>query len=55
MPVVVNEMEVVPAARESVESFVPAGDKSEPKPLDPRELERAATRNQERCARVRAH
>jgi hypothetical protein len=55
MPVVVNEMEVVPAARESEGSGSGSGGTSGGKPLDPREVERALAKQMERCARVRAH
>ena len=55
MAVVVNEMEVVPAARESSSSGAGSGGMSNGKPMDPREVERAVVKQMERRIRVRAH
>jgi hypothetical protein len=54
MPVVVNEMDVVPAAQEAAPAGAVGELRPEPKP-DPREIERAVSRWIERLARVRAH
>lgn len=55
MAVVVNEMEVEPAAPESTGSGKAPGGKSNGKPMDPREVERAVVKQMERRIRVRAH
>lgn len=55
MAVVINEMEVTPAAPESSSSGAGSGGKSNGKPKDPREVERAAMKQTERRIRVRAH
>ena len=54
MAVVINEMEVTPAV-ESSSPEADSGGKSNGKPMDPRELERALARQMERKVRVRAH
>lgn len=55
MAVVVNEMEVTPAAPEGAGSGKGSGGKSNGKPMDPREVERALAKQMERRIRVRAH
>jgi hypothetical protein len=55
MAVVVNEMEVTPAAPESSSSGTASGGKAGGKPMDPREVERAVIKQMERRTRVRAH
>jgi hypothetical protein len=55
MAVVVNEMEVTPAAPESSSSGSGSGGKSNGKPMDPREVERTLIKQMERRIRVRAH
>lgn len=55
MAVVINEMEVVPAAPEAAASGAGSGTQPERKPLDPREVERAVMKEIERWSRVRAH
>jgi hypothetical protein len=55
MAVVVNEMEVTPAAPEGSSSATGCGGKSNGKPMDPREVERAVMKQTERRIRVRAH
>lgn len=54
MAVVVNEMEITPAA-ETAATATSAEGKSNGKPLDPREVERALIKQMERRARLRAH
>ena len=53
MAVVVNEMEITPAAESSTATA--AEGKSNGKSLDPREVERALMKQMERRARLRAH
>ncbi|HXU35877.1 MAG TPA: hypothetical protein VN937_05900 [Blastocatellia bacterium] len=55
MAVVVNEMEVVPAAPEAAGLGEGPRTQSEGRPLDPREVERAVMKELERWSRVRAH
>jgi hypothetical protein len=55
MAVVVNEMEVVPAAPEAAGLGGGSAIQSEGKPIDPREVERAVMKELERQSRVRAH
>ena len=55
MAVVVNEMEVTPAAPENSNSGKGSGGKSKGKPMDPREVERAVMKQMERQIRLRAH
>ena len=55
MAVVINEMEVAPAAAEGSSSATGSGGKSNGKPMDPREVERALTKQMERRTRLRAH
>lgn len=55
MAVVVNEMEVVPAATETKDDKGGPGEKGRPKPLDPREILRIAAAHSARASRVRAH
>ncbi len=55
MAIVINEMEVTPAAPESSGSGKGSGGKSNGKPMDPREVERAVMKQAERKIRVRAH
>ena len=55
MAVVVNEMEVVPAAPEAAGSGPSSRTQPEGKPIDPRELERAVLKQMARQLRVRAH
>lgn len=55
MAVVVNEMEVTPAVTESSNSGAGSGGKSNGKPMDPREVERALMKQVERRIRLRAH
>ena len=54
MAVVINEMEVTPAV-ETTSAGAESGGKSNGKPMDPREVERALTRQVERKIRLRAH
>jgi len=54
MPVVINEMEVTPTP-EGSGSGKGSGGTSSGKPMDPREVERAVTKQMERRIRVRAH
>jgi hypothetical protein len=55
MAVVVNEMDVTPAAPESSNAGTGSGGKSNGKPMDPREVERAVLKQMERRIRLRAH
>ena len=55
MPVVINEMEVTPAAPESSTASTGSGGTSNGKAMDPREVERAVMKQVERRIRVRAH
>ncbi len=54
MAVVVNEMEVT-AAPENSNSGAGSGGKSNGKPMDPSEVERAVVKQMERRIRLRAH
>ncbi|HEY3301936.1 MAG TPA: hypothetical protein VGL70_00220 [Candidatus Binatia bacterium] len=55
MAVVINELEVVPAAPAASAGAAPSTSEASASPPDPREIERAVARQMERCARVRAH
>ena len=55
MAVVVNEMEVTPAASEGASLKASPGEAANAKPLDPREVECALVKQMERRNRVRAH
>lgn len=55
MSVVVNEMEVVPAAGETRDEKGGADGKGKPKPLEPREVLRIVATHAARATRVRAH
>ena len=55
MAVVVNEMEVTPVAPKSSSAGAGSDGKSNGKPMDAQEVERAMAKQMERRSRVRAH